>query len=102
MNIQEKVLGKIKSVIEDAGFDCVEQSRFTNMGTFYVMDDLDVLVALNYDFQSDYAVFKVYGHGVDASKVTYHEDMKSFYLSYNKDLKEKVIEIIDAVRVKIA
>ena len=102
MNVQEKVLGKIKSVIENEGFECVVQGHASNVGTFYVMYDLDILVALNYNFQSSYATFKVYGHGIDASKITHHEDMQSFYMTYNKDLKEKVTDIINTLRVKIA
>jgi hypothetical protein len=89
-------------VIENEGFECVLQKNFTNTGTIYVMDDLDVLAGLNYNFQSSYATFKVYGHGVDASKVTHHKDMQSFYMTYNKDLKETVIDIIDSLKNNIA
>ena len=102
MNIQEKVLGKIKSVIENEGFEFVVQKDFTNTGTIYVMDDLDVLGSLYYNFQSNYATLKVCGHGVDISKVTHHKDMESFYFKYNKDLKEKVNDIINSLISKVA
>jgi hypothetical protein len=101
MNIQEKVLQKIQEIVEANKAEYVVQKGAVNTGTVYVMEDLDVLLVLDYNFQSSYARFQLYEHGIDVSNAVDYSKVKSFSMYYNKNLKEKMNELGDYLRVKI-
>ncbi len=102
MNIQEKILNKIEEVVVGSKAEYVVNKNAANTGTVYVMDDFDVLLVVDYDFQSDYAKFQVYGHGVDVSNEMDYKKIKQISIYYNKNLKEKIVELIDYLKVNIA
>ena len=64
MNMQSKILNTIEDSANQYDLDFVISSGAVNTGTVYIMDGLDVVLTVTYNFQTAYCSINSYKSGV--------------------------------------
>lgn len=87
MDMQDKMMGEIKRIVESMGFDFVQQQNWSNTGNVLIQKKgtFTSKFSFHYDFQSSYATLQFYPAGkkpIGTCGFTHEDCIGHFYFDY--------------------